>query len=273
MFSTDQLHDKTVLVTGASSGIGAATAVLFAKAGANVVVAARRAEKLAEVCKACEEANRAGQTGKGGRYAAISLDMRNLEQLERVVSLLPEWSKDVDVLGTSRAHTVNNAGLAIGTDKVSELDNDEIDRVLETNVLGLIHITQQFVREFKRRQAGHIINLGSIAGVYPYPGGSVYCASKAAVHAFTTSLTMELVDTPIRVSNIKPGLVETEFSVVRFRGDQSAADKVYQGIEPLTPEDIAEEIVWTASRKPHVNVAEVLIVPTNQASSYHIARK
>lgn len=170
------------------------------------------------------------------------------------------------------AHAVNNAGLAVGTDRVGDLQLDEVDRMLETNVRGLIHITQVFVREFKRRSTGHIINIGSIAGVEAYPGGSVYCASKFAVRAFTSALNKELYDTPIRVSNIQPGMVETEFSVVRFRGDQSAADKVYDGIEPLTAEDIAEEVVWTASRKPHVNLAEVLVMPVNQASPYHVAR-
>lgn len=168
---------------------------------------------------------------------------------------------------------MNNAGLAVGTDRVGDVKPDAIDRMLNTNVHGLIHITQQFVREFKARNAGHIINLGSIAGVNPYPGGSVYCASKAALHSFTTALRMELVDTAIRVSEIQPGMVETEFSLVRYRGDQSAADKVYEGIEPLTAEDIAEEVVWAASRKPHVNIADVLILPTNQASSYHVSRK
>lgn len=167
---------------------------------------------------------------------------------------------------------MNNAGLAVGTDKVGDLKLDDVDRMMETNVRGLIHITQVFVQEFKRRNSGHIINIGSIAGVEAYPGGSVYCASKFAVRAFTSALAKELYETPIRVSNIQPGMVETEFSVVRFYGDQSAADKVYEGIEPLTAEDIAEEIVWVASRKPHVNVSEVLVMPVNQASPYHVAR-
>ena len=152
---------------------------------------------------------------------------------------------------------MNNAGLALGTDRVGSIQLDELDAMLETNVRGLIHMTQVFVPRFKERGSGHIINIGSIAGLEAYPGGSVYCATKFAVRAFTSALMKELYETPIRVSNIQPGMVETEFSLVRYRGDADSAGRVYTGIEALTSEDIAEEIVWTASHPPHVNVAEV----------------
>ena len=139
--------------------------------------------------------------------------------------------------------------------------------MFNTNVKGLIKLTQLFVNHFKENNSGHVINVGSIAGLEPYPKGSIYCATKHAIRAFGNSLLKELVGTPIRVSEIQPGLVETEFSVVRFRGDKEKADKVYEGLDPLTPQDIAEEIVWTASRPPHVNIANSLIFPTNQASA------
>ncbi|WFD26858.1 3-hydroxy acid dehydrogenase [Malassezia nana] len=265
VFSSARLHDKVVLVTGASSGIGAAAAKLFARAGANVVIAARRAEKLAEVQAACQEANKAGSTGHGGQYATISLDIRSNESLDTVLQRLPPWASNVDVL-------VNNAGLAMGTAKVGEIRPEDLDAMFETNVRGLIYLTQLYVRQCKERRAGHIINIGSIAGLEPYPGGSVYCATKFAVRSFTEALMKELVDTPIRVTNVQPGMVETEFSLVRYYGDKKAADKVYDGIEALTADDIAEEIVWAASRPPHVNVAETLVLPVNQAGPFHVAR-
>jgi 3-hydroxy acid dehydrogenase/malonic semialdehyde reductase len=213
----------------------------------------------------CAAANMAGQTGAGGNCAALTLDMRQRAQLDGLLESLPAWARNVDIL-------VNNAGLVLGTDKVGDIAPDEIDVMLETNVRGLIHLTQIFVRHFKQRNAGHIINLGSIAGREAYPGGSIYCTTKFAVKAFTSSLLKELVDTPIRVTEIQPGMVETNFSVTRYRGDRSAADKVYQGLQPLIAEDVAEEIVWAANRPAHVNIAETLIFPVNQASPYHVFR-
>ncbi|EPQ29781.1 uncharacterized protein PFL1_02454 [Pseudozyma flocculosa PF-1] len=265
VFNTTRLHNKTVLVTGASGGIGKSTAILFARAGCNVVLTARRADALAAAAQQCADANRAGQSGAGGNFAAITLDMADRAQLDGLLGQLPDWARNVDIL-------VNNAGLVLGTDKVGDIDPDEIDVMLNTNVRGLIHLSQIFVREFKKRQSGHIINLGSIAGREGYPGGSIYCATKFAVNAFTSALLKELVDTPIRVTEIQPGMVETDFSVTRFRGDKSAADQVYAGLQPLTPDDIAEEIVWAASRPPHVNIAESLVFPVNQASPYHSYR-
>jgi len=161
---------------------------------------------------------------------------------------------------------VNNAGFVHGVERVGDIADADIESMFATNVLGLISVTQLFVKEMKARKSGHIINLGSVAGREPYVGGSIYCATKHAVRAFSGALMREVVDTPIRVTEIQPGMVETEFSIVRFRGDKSAADKVYDGLQPLTAEDIAEEIVWAASRPPHVNLAEVFVLPVNQAS-------
>ena len=166
LFNTARLHNKVVLVTGASGGIGAATAKLFAQAGANVVLTARRADMLARVRQECEEANQKGRSGHGGKYATLTVDMRQRDQLDALVSSLPDWARDVDVL-------VNNAGLVCGVDKVGDISPDEIDVMLETNVRGLIHLTQLFVKRFKERRSGHIINLGSIAGREAYPGLSL----------------------------------------------------------------------------------------------------
>ncbi|CAO1632975.1 unnamed protein product [Parajaminaea phylloscopi] len=264
-FNTSRLHDKNVFITGASGGIGKATAILFSQLGANVILTARRQEQLDQVAKECQEANAQGKTGKGGKTHVAVVDMQKRSDLERVKAELPDWGRDVDIL-------VNNAGLVLGVEKVGSIDPDEIDTMIQTNVVGLIHLTQLFVSDFKKRQAGHVIMLGSIAGREGYPGGSIYCATKFAVNAFTSALLKELVDTPIRVTEIQPGMVETNFSVTRFRGDQSAADKVYEGLEALTGQDIAEEIVWAASRPPRVNIAQSLIFPVNQASPYHNAR-
>jgi len=162
---------------------------------------------------------------------------------------------------------VNNAGYVLGLDHVGQIADADIEGMFATNVLGLISMTQLLIKDFKAKQSGHVINLGSIASREPYAGGSIYTATKHAVRAFTGSMLRELVNTPIRVSEIQPGMVETEFSIVRFRGDIDAAKKVYEGIHPLSPEDVAEEIVWAASRPPHVNIAEVLMYPVNQASA------
>jgi len=170
------------------------------------------------------------------------------------------------VIGRAAAAAVNNAGAAHGVDRVGDIQDKDIDTMFATNVFGLISLTQLLIKDFKARNAGHVINIGSIAGRESYAGGSVYCATKAAVRAFTGCLLREVVDTAIRVTEIQPGMVETEFSIVRYRGDRSAADKVYDGLQPLTAEDIAEEIVWAAARPPHVNIAEVLVFPVNQAS-------
>ncbi|KIJ17393.1 hypothetical protein PAXINDRAFT_73466 [Paxillus involutus ATCC 200175] len=260
VFNASRLLGKTVVITGASSGIGAATAVLFAKGGANVILTARRIDALTKVAEECATAHKEAGVQHGGNFVTISLDISDKNQVASFLEKVPTELRDIDVL-------VNNAGYVVGVDRVGDLSLENMESMFATNVFGLIALTQLFVKDFKARKTGHVINLGSIAGREPYAGGSVYCATKHAVSAFTGALMRELVDTPIRVTEIQPGMVETEFSVVRFKGDKSAADKVYEGLQPLVAEDIAEEIVWAASRPPHVNLAEVFVLPVNQATA------
>ncbi|KAL0946919.1 hypothetical protein HGRIS_013080 [Hohenbuehelia grisea] len=260
VFNASRLLGKTVLITGASAGIGAATAILFAKAGSNVILVARRADALQKVAEACASAHSEAKVTEGGKFATIQADVADKAQVASLLEKIPKDLRNVDVL-------VNNAGYVLGMDHVGDIATADYEGMFATNVLGLIGITQIFVKEFKARNSGHVINLGSIAGLEAYAGGSIYCATKHAVNAFTGSLLRELVNTPIRVTEIQPGMVETEFSIVRFRGDTEKASKVYDGLQPLTAGDIAEEIVWAASRPPHVNIAESLIYPVNQAAA------
>jgi len=259
IFNASRLVGKTVLVTGASSGIGAAAAVLFAKGGSNLVLLARRVDALKVVADACIASHIESGLQQGGQVATVQIDVSQKDQVAALWDKVPGNLRDVDIL-------VNNAGYVLGVERVGEIADADIEGMFATNVLGLISMTQLVIRDFKAKNAGHVINIGSIAGREPYAGGSIYTATKHAVNAFTGSLMRELVDTPIRVTEIQPGMVETEFSIVRFRGDKSKADKVYEGLQPLTAQDIAEEIVWAASRPPHVNIAELFVLPVNQAS-------
>lgn len=258
IFDTSRLVGKTALITGASAGIGASTAQLFARAGTNVVLVARRADKLAEVKAKCLEALKGSPAGDKGKVVVIEADMQDRKSLDGVVGKLE--GLEVDYL-------VNNAGMVRGREQIGDISDADIDVMFNTNVIGLIHLTQIFVREMKKRNTGTVINLGSIAGREPYAGGGIYCATKAAVSSFNGSLLRELVNTDIRVCEIQPGMVETEFSIVRFRGDKKAADDVYQGLTPLSGEDIAEEIVWVCNRPPHVQIAQMLVFPSAQASA------
>jgi len=260
IFNVSHLHDKVVLITGASAGIGAATAILFAKAGSNVILSARRTDALKAVKEACVVAHKESGVKTGGKFAAIALDVGDKQQVATFLDKVPQELKQIDIL-------VNNAGFVLGLDKIGDIAESDYESMFNVNVFGLIGMTQLIVKEFKARNSGHVINIGSIAGREAYAGGGIYCATKAAVRSFTGSLIRELVSTKIRVSEVQPGMVETEFSIVRFRGDKNAADKVYEGIQPLVAEDIAEEIVWTASRPPHVNIAELFVMPVNQAST------
>jgi 3-hydroxy acid dehydrogenase/malonic semialdehyde reductase len=260
LFNASRLFGKTILITGASSGIGAATAILFAKAGSNLILVARRLDALKVVSDACIAAHKASGVQYGGNFSTVKLDVSDKAQVATLWDKVPRELRNVDVL-------VNNAGYVHGVERVGDIADADIEGMFATNVLGLISMTQLLIKDFKEKQSGHVINLGSIAGIEPYAGGSIYCATKHAVNAFTGSLMRELVNTPIRVTEIQPGMVETEFSIIRFRGDKSAADKVYEGLQPLTSEDIADEIVWAASRPAHVNLAQVFVLPVNQASA------
>jgi NADP-dependent 3-hydroxy acid dehydrogenase YdfG len=247
------LKGKIVFVTGASSGIGAATALAFATEGARLLLAARRAGKLADVASAALE--------RGAQAVhAISLDVRDREAVQQAIGALPaEWA-GIEVL-------VNNAGLSRGLDKLYQGKVEDWEEMLDTNVKGLLYVTRAVVPGMVERCRGHVVNLGSTAGELTYPNGAVYCASKAAERAINDGLRQDVLGTPIRVTSVDPGMVETEFSMVRFHGDQDRAAKVYQGVKPLTAEDVAEVIVWAVSRPEHVNIARVLLTPVQQANS------
>ena len=246
------MEKKIVLITGASSGIGEGCARKFAMNGHRVILNGRNVEKL--------EAVKAGlEREYGADVLLLPFDVRDRQAARKALESLPEEWKAVDVL-------VNNAGLVIGVDKEHEGDLDEWDVVIDTDVKALLAMTRLVVPGMVERGRGHVINMGSIAGDYAYPGGSVYCACKAAVKALSDGLRIDLVDTPVRVTNVKPGLVETNFSVVRYRGDRAAADNVYAGLRPLTGDDVAEVVYFAASVPEHIQIAEVLVMPTYQAT-------
>jgi 3-hydroxy acid dehydrogenase/malonic semialdehyde reductase len=247
------LRDKIVFITGASSGIGASCARAFAAQGAKVLMCARRAERLQALSTELQKEHRIATH-------AFNLDVRDQPTVERAIAGLPTKWQAIEVL-------VNNAGLARGLEKLYEGKLDDWEEMIDTNVKGLLYVSRAVIPGMVKRGAGHVINLGSIAGLEVYPGGSVYCATKFAVRALSQGLRLDLLGTPLRVTNVEPGMVETEFSAVRFHGDQVRADKVYEGITPLTPDDIADAIVYAATRPPHVNIAEMLIMPTAQASA------
>ena len=250
--------NKTILITGASGGIGEGCARKFASQGARLILNARNACKLIALSQELKE-----------KYDAdcyvMPFDVCNRESAVIALNALPEDWKSIDVL-------VNNAGLAIGVDKEYEGSLDEWDIVIDTNIKALLSMTRLVVPGMIERGTGHIINIGSIAGDAAYPGGSVYCATKAAVKALSDGLRIDLVDTPLRVTNIKPGLVETNFSVVRFRGDKEKADNVYRGIKALSADDIAEVVYFAASAPEHMQVAEILVMPTYQATGTIVSK-
>lgn len=246
------MKNQIVFITGAGSGIGEGCARKFAAQGANVILNARSAHKL-------EALKRELETKYAIKAYVLPFDVRQRQAVsEALDSLPPEW-KNIDIL-------INNAGLVIGVDKEHEGNLDEWDVVIDTNIKGLLTVTRLVVPGMMKRGKGHIINIGSIAGEAAYPGGSVYCATKAAVKALTDGLRIDLVDTPLRVTNIKPGMVETNFSVVRYRGDKETADNFYKGIHALSGDDVAETVYFAASVPPHIQIAEVLVMPTNQAT-------
>ena len=250
--------EKTVLITGASSGIGEGCARKFASQGARLILNSRSTDKLTALAEELKE-----------KYDAecyvMPFDVCNREAAAAALNALPQEWRSIDVL-------INNAGLAIGVDKEHEGSLDEWDVMIDTNIKALLSMTRLVVPGMVERGRGHIINIGSIAGDAAYPGGSVYCATKAAVKALSDGLRIDLVDTPLRVTNIKPGLVETNFSVVRFRGDKEKADNVYRGIKPLNGDDIAEVVYFAASAPEHMQVAEILVMPTYQATGTIVSK-
>ena len=253
------MNKKLVFITGASSGIGEACARKFAANGYRLILNARSIDKL-------ETLKVELQTQYGSDILLLPFDVRDRLEAEKMISNLPADFKDIDIL-------VNNAGLALGLEKEQEGDVDQWYTMIDTNVKALLLITRLVVPGMVARGCGHVINIGSVAGDAAYPGGAVYCATKAAVKTITDGLRMDLFDTPVRVTNVKPGLVETNFSNVRFSGDTERAKKVYQGIQPLTGADIADVVYYAASAPSHVQIAEVLVLATHQASGSHIWRK
>jgi len=250
---------KIALVTGATAGIGTAIAEILAKNGYNLIITGRRKDLL-DMLK-----NELGVKFKSD-VLALNFDIRDRQQTENAIDHLPETWKDIDVL-------INNAGLAAGLAPIHEGSVDDWDQMIDTNVKGLLYITRKLAPLMIKRGSGHIVNLSSIAAKETYENGNVYCATKHAVDALTKGMRIDLVKHNIKVTSISPGMVETEFSLVRFKGDKARADKVYEGLTPLSAEDIAEAVWFALSRPAHVNINDMLIMPTSQASITNVVRK
>ncbi|WP_353932778.1 SDR family oxidoreductase [Okeanomitos corallinicola TIOX110] len=253
------INTQTILITGASSGIGAACANTFARENPRLILAARRLEKLEQ---------KAWELNKlhGAEVHLLQLDVCDRLAVESAINSLPEEWSEIDIL-------VNNAGLSRGLDKLYEGDFQDWEEMIDTNIKGLLYLTRYIVPGMVKRGHGHIINIGSIAGHQTYPGGNVYCATKAAVKAISEGLKQDLLGTPIRVTSVDPGMVETEFSEVRFHGDTEKAKKVYQGLQPLTADDVADVVFFCATRPNHVNINEVILMPVDQASATLVNRQ
>lgn len=253
------MDGKLVFITGASSGIGAACAERFASAGAKLLLAARREDRLREMERALRAA--------GAKLVhSVLLDVRNNQQVLATLEALPEVWQAIDIL-------VNNAGLSRGLEKISEGRTQDWDEMIDTNVKGLLYVTRAVVPGMIQRGYGHVVNLGSTAGHWAYPNGAVYCGTKAAEQRITEGMRQDLLGAPVRITSIDPGMVETEFSKVRFHGDEARADKVYQGLTPLQPADVADAILWAVTRPIHVNIAEILMTTVDQANSVMFNRR
>jgi len=282
---TTVLPNKTIFITGATSGFGMACAKLFAANGAKVIACGRRVERLEELRKELSILPRRGRSGvsqgrgirhkrphpnplpEGEGVFIIPLDVRDNAAIEKAIASLPKEFSEIDIL-------INNAGGALGMTSFDKVELDDAQQMVETNILGAIYCTRAILPSMVERNRGHIVNLSSVAGNYPYPGGNVYGATKAFVTQFSLNLRADLLGKNIRVSNIEPGMAETEFSLVRFHGDAAKADAVYAGVQPLSADDIAESILWCITRPPHVNVNRIELMPVQQAfSPFAISRK
>ena len=255
----DSLKNKIVFITGASAGIGEATAAAFAEKGAHLILAARRKDKLDRLSKTLKDKF-------GTESLCLSLDVTRQTDVQKTIDGLPGNWAEIDIL-------VNNAGLGRGVDKIHEAQIGDWEEMIDTNIKGLLYVSRAVIPGMVKRKRGHVINLGSVAGHEVYPGGNVYCATKHAVDALTKGMRMDLVDTPVRISTVDPGLVETDFSIVRFKGDAERAKKPYENIKPLVGADIADIIVFVASRPAHVNINEVIVMPKAQASAMMVHRE
>ncbi len=254
-----KLSNKVILITGATSGIGEATAKAFAAEGANVILTGRRKERLQSLSHFILKKYNV-------KTLTIHLDVRNKNEVEKSINSLPDEWKKIDIL-------VNNAGLGRGLNPLFEDDINGWEEMIDTNIKGLLYVTRFVVPGMVERKSGHVINIGSIAGHEAYKGGGVYCATKHAVTAITRSLRLDLLGKGVRVSTVDPGMVETEFSLVRFYGDKEKAKKVYEGLIPLKGEDIAEAVIFCATRPPHANINEMIIMPSAQANAFFSYRE
>lgn len=252
------LNSSIVCITGASAGIGAACATEFAKQGAALLLSARRLERVDELARTL-------RTKHGVRVRTGRLDVRSLPEVEKFFGSLPAEWREIDIL-------VNNAGLSRGLERLQEGKPADWEEMIDTNIKGLLYVTRTVLPGMVERNRGHVINIGSIAGHQVYPAGNVYCATKHAERALNEGMKMDLQGTAVRVTSIDPGLVETEFSVVRFHGDAERASRTYANMTPLRPEDIADLAVFCATRPPHVNILQAVIMPTAQASVHHVHR-
>lgn len=255
----ENLEGKIVLITGASSGIGEACAKKFAEFKANLIITARRKERIEKLSKELLAKYKI-------KVLPISLDVRHFNSVKSFYeNLTPEW-KAIDIL-------VNNAGLARGLDKFYEGKIEDWDEMIDTNIKGLLYVSRVVVPQMVEREYGHIINIGSTAGHEPYPMGNVYVATKFAVKALSQSFRIDLLEKGIKVTSVDPGMVETEFSKVRFHGDEQRAKKIYEGLQPLTPDDVADTVIFAATRPKHVNINQIVLTPLAQASSNFVYRK
>lgn len=247
-----------VFISGATSGIGKATAELFARNGAQLILTGRRNERLHELQSSLTRTYNV-------KVHTLCFDVRNYEEARKAIESIPASFCDIDVL-------VNNAGLAAGLSTVQDGSLDHWERMIDTNVKGLLYVTKLIVKGMIQRKKGHIVNIGSIAGKEVYANGNVYCATKHAVDALNKGMRIDLLPHHIKVTAVNPGMVETEFSIVRFDGDAERAKKVYDGMQPLTPEDIAETVWWVCNRPAHVNINDIIIMPAVQASATNVIR-